>query len=141
MTDEFDLGEVEFVSVSGKNAGEVPCFKSPNTTIRAFNYPLCCTGAVIACFGGSDDGYIYHGDSPDDLKEQISAWIKFIRSYDGGFPQRKEFICASTTTEQNKANDALKELGFERSKLMTNNVNTYPIYTWVLALSGYEEEE
>lgn len=137
----FDLGKITFHLEEGKCAGDVSHFKAQHSRIAAFNYPLCCTGAVLACFGGSGDGYWYDKESPDSLKEQIKAWIKLIRISGEVFPQTKEFICASTTTEQEEANAALKELGFECSRLMTNNRNEYPLYTWTLALSGYEEEE
>lgn len=140
VTDKFDLGEIKFEGESGKYAGDIPIFKSTETKVVAFNYPLCCTGAVLASFGGSGDGYWNTKSTPCSIQDEISAWVNAIREGEV-FPQRKEFICASTTTEQEEANEALETLGFERSKLMTNNTNEYALYTWVLALSGYEEDE
>lgn len=138
MADKFNLGDITLRELEGSEANDMSYYRAENSDVRASHYPNCCTGAVLSCLGGSDDAY-YKTEDVHGLKEQLVAWIDAIKG--GKLRQSKEFISACTTSEQEYANAILKELGFECSKLMTNNVNDYPLYTWVLALSGYEEEE
>ena len=138
MTDKFNLGEIKLKSQPGETAGNISYYYSVNSRVKASHYPNCCTGAILFGLGGSGDAYDSSANI-DELKEQVEAWIEAIDNRE--LKQSKQFISACTTSQQKRANKVLEELGFVKSGLMTNKINDYPLYTWVLALSGYEEEE
>ena len=136
--DKFDLGKIILNgSGSGHHADDMPYYRAANTSIKAYHYPYCCTGAILADLGGSIDSYGLNCERTD-VKAQIKAWIVAIQG--GRLNQNKEFISVSTTEEQEGVNCALKELGFIPTKSMTNTINDYPLILWTLALSGYEGE-
>jgi hypothetical protein len=136
--DKFDLGNIILNgSGNGHHADDMPYYRASNSSIKAYHYPYCCTGAILADLGGSNDSY---GATPErrNVKAQIEAWVVAIEN--DCLSQSKEFISVSTTEEQGAVNCALKELGFIPTKSMTNDINDYPLILWTLALSGYEEE-
>lgn len=132
------LKDVKTNSKGGmKSACYVGVYEASNSRVMASHYPQCCTGAILSNFGGSGDSFGYSHDA-ENLVEQITAWVNFIRG--GELGEIKCFISACTTTEQENANKALEQCGFVRhSGVVGNSQNDYDLITWVLALTKWED--
>jgi hypothetical protein len=137
---KFNLGKIAYQEArKDREADDHAHWQAAYSPIKAYHYPFCCTGVVLANLGGSEDSFGAIGNI-QKIKEQLKAWIDAIE--DGcinGYD--KEFITAITTKEQEIANYALEQLGFEQSNRIKNTVNDYDLYHWVLPLSGFVEGE
>lgn len=112
---------------TGKYANGFGYYRATNSEVRAYHYPFCCTGAILANLGGSQDSY--DEEEPiEGLEEQLEAWIEAIGA--GHMRQDKSFISVSTTDEQEEANEALEAVGFVRSPAIENVVNQYDLILW-----------
>lgn len=136
---------VKFYETSGDDADDIGYFydKDEDTKIRAYHYPFCCTGLVLAKLGGSENAFTTHDASQSKVKAVIEEWIEVWTTGEHA-DQKKQFISVCTTDEQDEANKALEELGFKRGEWIENGKYGGAITTWMLAighLNKYEGED
>lgn len=128
---------VTYCEDDGGDAEDMPRWLMRGNTVRAYHYPHCCTGLILANLGGSSNEFGGNCSSYKKLKQDITDWIKWSLSK-GNW---KQFISVSTTDEQERANEVLKELGFTKSRWITNRKYTGTrLATWIYDLNSYREQ-
>lgn len=142
MSDELDIKWFDGEGIVGCEVGasKIPHMRMSGNIVRAYHYPFCCTGVVLAGLGGSESQYECD-EHPVDFKLEtsevfdcISKWIKYYKENTS-----KQFISACTTSEQEDANEALTELGFIQGAWMENTKYAdTQLCTWTLHITKGE---
>lgn len=143
MKKDVEIGKVEWVTYSKVDRGaasHMPYRKVVGNKIRAYHFPFCCTGIILAQLGGSDNEYNGNRASREELTKQIQFWIDYF-TVDGGYDEQKQFISVCTADEQKRANEVLESLGFTNGAWVENyKYEDTELTTWTLPIGHLNKQ-